>query len=91
VLTGARVDATEAYRLELLTEVTGAGRALDRAVEVAAALAAKPALALTVARRAIDAVPESSTAAALLIEQLGYAMLNQTRAARQQSGEPAAG
>jgi len=91
VLTGAHVDATEAYRLGLLTEVTGAGRALDRAVEVAAALAAKPALALTVARRAIDAVPESSSAAALLIEQLGYAMLNQTQAARQQSGKFAAG
>jgi enoyl-CoA hydratase/carnithine racemase len=91
VLTGSRVGAAEAHRLGLVTEVTPAGRALDRAVELASGLAAKPPLALTVARRAIDAVAESSTAAALLVEQLAYAALNQTPAARSRTADFAAG
>jgi enoyl-CoA hydratase/carnithine racemase len=80
VLLGRRVSASDGYRLGLLTEVTAAGAALDRAVELAAALAAQPPLAVAWAKRAIDAAAESSTAAALLIEQLAYAALaNQRR------------
>jgi enoyl-CoA hydratase/carnithine racemase len=63
----------------LLTEVTAAGAALDRAVELAVALAAQPPLAVAWAKRAIDAAAESSTAAALLIEQLAYAALTAQR------------
>jgi enoyl-CoA hydratase/carnithine racemase len=73
VLLGKRIDAAEAW-------------GLDRALELAADLAAKPALALTIAKQAIDAVAESSTAAALLVERLAYGMLNQTTAAREQTG-----
>jgi enoyl-CoA hydratase/carnithine racemase len=85
VLLGKRIDAAEARGLGLVSEVTPAGKALDRALELAADLAAKPALALTVAKQAIDAVAESSTAAALLVERLAYGMLNQTTAAREQT------
>jgi enoyl-CoA hydratase/carnithine racemase len=86
VLLGKRIDAAEAWGLGLVSEVTPAGKALDRALELAADLAGKPALALTVAKQAIDAVAESSTAAALLVERLAYGMLNQTTAAREQTG-----
>jgi enoyl-CoA hydratase/carnithine racemase len=76
VLLGERVGAAEAYRLGLVTEVTPAGQALDRAVALATRLATKPPLALAVAKQAIDAAAESSTAAGLLVERLAYAMLN---------------
>ena len=45
-------------------------------------LAALPRLAVSVAKQAIDAVPESSREAALLIERLAYGLLAQTAAAR---------
>jgi enoyl-CoA hydratase/carnithine racemase len=76
VLLGRRLDAAEAYRLGMLTEVTPGGLALDRAVEVATTLAALPQPAVSWARQAIDAAAESSTAAALLVERLAYAALN---------------
>jgi enoyl-CoA hydratase/carnithine racemase len=75
VLLGRRVDAAEAYRLGLLTELTPAGTALDRAVELATRLAAQPPLAVAWAKQAIDAAAESSTATGLLIEHLAYAAL----------------
>lgn len=76
VLLGSRVTAAEVFRLGLVTEVTPAGAALDRAVELATALSAAPALAVAVAKQAIDAVADSSSSAALLIERLAYGMLN---------------
>jgi enoyl-CoA hydratase len=42
ILTGRIVDAEEAHRIGLVTEITGAGRHLDRALEYAEALAAFP-------------------------------------------------
>ena len=56
----------------------GAGEALDRALALAHELAGLPRLAVSVVKRAIDAVPESSRAAGILIERLAYAMLAQT-------------
>ncbi len=82
ILVGDQIDATDAYRMGLVTTVTPAGEATVRALELAHRLARKPALGLTVAKQAIDAVAESSTAAALLIERLGYGMLNQSKDAR---------
>ena len=87
VLLGERFGATEAYRLGLVTEVVGAGKALERALELAEVVAAKPALAVAVAKQAIDAVAESPTAVALLVERLAYGMLNQTGEARTRTGE----
>lgn len=83
ILLGSKVDAETAHRLGLLTEVVPAGQARERALAVADTLAGKPALAVAVAKQAIDAVAESSNAASLLIERLAYGMLNQTgRASR---------
>ena len=45
-------------QLGLVTEVVAAGGALDRALELAQALAALPRLAVSVAKQAIDAVPD---------------------------------
>lgn len=86
ILLRRRISAAEAHEAGLLTEVTEAGGALRRALELAGALSALPPLAVTVAKRAIDAATESSRAAALLIEQLGYATLVQDAPARERMG-----
>jgi enoyl-CoA hydratase/carnithine racemase len=73
-----RLDAREAHRLGLVTEVAPEGRALERAVELAARLATLPPLAVSVTKEAIDALAEAPREAALLVERLGYAALAQT-------------
>ena len=86
VLLRDRVDALEALRLGLVTEVVPAGSALDRALELAAGLAQLPPLALSLAKQAIDAMGESSREAGLLIERVAYAALAQTPAATGRGG-----
>ena len=78
VLLRERVDAAEAFRLGLVTETVPAGAALERALELAAGLAELPALALSLAKQAIDTMAESSREAGLLIERVAYAALAQT-------------
>jgi len=78
ILARQRFDAAEGHRLGVVTEVVEAGRATERALEVATELAALPALAVEVAKRAIDAAAESSRDASILIERLAYAALAQT-------------
>lgn len=78
VLLRDRVDAQEAHRLGLVTEVVGAGAALARAIELARGLAELPPLAVAVAKQAIDALGETSREGGLLIERLAYAALAQT-------------
>jgi enoyl-CoA hydratase/carnithine racemase len=78
ILLRGRIDAHEALAWGLVSEVVGAGEALDRALALAHELAGLPRLAVSVVKRAIDAVPESSRAAGILIERLAYAMLAQT-------------
>ena len=73
-----RVDAAEAFRLGLVTEVVPSGSAVERALELAVGLAELPALALSLAKQAIDAMAESSREAGLLIERVAYAALAQT-------------
>jgi enoyl-CoA hydratase/carnithine racemase len=73
-----RIDVAEAFRIGLVTEVVAEGAALDRAVELATGLAELPALALSLAKEAIDAMAESSRDAGLLIERVAYAALAQT-------------
>ena len=69
------VDAAEALRLGVVTEVVPAGEALTRSLELAEALAGRPPLAVEIARRAADAAAESSRDALLLIERLAYGAL----------------
>ena len=78
VMLRERIDAAEALRIGLVTEVVAEGAALERAVELAAGLAELPALALSLAKEAIDAMAESSRDAGLLVERLAYAALAQT-------------
>jgi enoyl-CoA hydratase/carnithine racemase len=82
ILLGGRLSAEEAVAAGLLTELVPAGGSLDRALELANGLAALPRLAVSIAKQAIDAAPESSREAALLIERLAYGLLAQTPAAR---------
>ena len=81
ILLRGRIDAHEALAWGLVSEVVPAGEALDRALTLAHELAELPSLAASVAKRAIDAVPESSRAAGILMERLAYAMLAQTEEA----------
>jgi enoyl-CoA hydratase/carnithine racemase len=86
ILLGGRIEAGRALAAGLVTEVVPEGGALDRALELAQALAELPRLAVSVAKQAIDAVPESSREAALVIERLAYGLLTQTDAARERGG-----
>jgi enoyl-CoA hydratase/carnithine racemase len=78
ILMRERFSAQEALAFGVVTEVVSAGGATARALEMAAAVAALPPLAVEVAKRAIDAAAESSRDAAILIERLAYAALAQT-------------
>jgi enoyl-CoA hydratase/carnithine racemase len=73
-----RFDAAEAKALGLVTEVVAAGKALDRALELAAEIAALPPLAVQTAKQAANVMPEASREANMLIERLAYAALAQT-------------
>ena len=83
VLLRERIDAAEAAALGLVTETVADGGALDRALALAASLAELPPLAVAVAKQALDAMPEASREAGLLVERLGYALLAQTADARE--------
>jgi enoyl-CoA hydratase/carnithine racemase len=83
VLLRERIGAAEAVAFGLVTEVVADGSALDRALALARDLADLPPLAVAVAKQALDAMPEASREAALLIERLGYGLLAQTADARE--------
>lgn len=77
-----RVDAAEALRLGLVTEVVPPGEAPDRALALAVRLAELPPLAVALTKQAIEAMAESSREAGLLVERLAYMALAQTDEAR---------
>jgi enoyl-CoA hydratase/carnithine racemase len=81
-LLSERFGPDDARRAGLITEVVEEGKAFDRALELAARLAALPREAVAVTKHAIDAAAASPRDAALLIERLAYAALAQTQAAR---------
>jgi enoyl-CoA hydratase/carnithine racemase len=78
VLLRDRIGAEEAAAFGLVTEVVAEGGALDRALELARGLAELPPLAAAVAKQALDAMPEASREAGLLVERLAYGLLAQT-------------
>lgn len=84
ILLRERVDAPAALALGLVTEVVGAGHALERALELAQRLSTLPPLAVSVTRQVIDALPETSRAAGLGLERLAYGLLAQTAEASQE-------
>ena len=73
-----RVDAAEAYRLGVVTELVASGEALPRALELAAQVAALPPLAVAAAKQAANAIAESGREAGIMLERLAYAALAQT-------------
>lgn len=73
-----RVNAAEAFRLGVATEVVAAGEALPRALELAREVAELPPLAAAAAKQAANAIAESGREAGVLIERLAYAALAQT-------------
>jgi enoyl-CoA hydratase/carnithine racemase len=77
-----RLDATEALRVGLVTEVVPEGTALERAVELAGRIAELPPLAVSLTKEAIDAMGDASRDAALLVERIAYAALAQTEDAQ---------
>jgi enoyl-CoA hydratase/carnithine racemase len=77
-----RVDAAEALRLGVATEVVAAGEALPRALELARQVAELPPLAASAAKQAANAIAESGREAGVLIERLAYAALAQTPEAK---------
>lgn len=82
ILLRERVDAAEAHRVGLITEVVPEGTALRRGLEIAERLAALPPLAVEIAKRAIDQMADSSREAGVLIERLAYGVLADTADAR---------
>jgi enoyl-CoA hydratase/carnithine racemase len=86
VLLRDRVGADEALAAGLVTELVPAGSALERALAVAQRLAALPPLAAAIAKQAIDAMPEASREAGILIERLAYGLLSQSEDARRAGG-----
>jgi enoyl-CoA hydratase/carnithine racemase len=84
ILLRERLDAPAALALGLVTEVVAAGRALERALELAQRLSALPPLAVSVTRQVIDALPETSRTAGLALERMAYGMLAQTGEATQE-------
>jgi enoyl-CoA hydratase/carnithine racemase len=82
MLLRSRFGAREALELGLVTEVVAEGKALERALELAAQLAELPPLAAAVVKEAVEAAAGSSREAGLLIERLAYAMLAQTEDAQ---------
>ncbi|MEU6084435.1 enoyl-CoA hydratase/isomerase family protein [Streptomyces sp. NPDC047108] len=77
VLRCRRMDPAEAYAWGLLSEVTEPGvPSLDRALEIAAEMAAHPPMAASVAKQVITAATDAPRESALLLEQLGYMALN---------------
>ena len=77
-----RVDAAEAFRLGVATEVVAAGEALPHALELAQQVAELPPLAASAAKQAANAIAESGREAGVLIERLAYAALAQTPEAK---------
>ncbi len=78
ILGGHRLSAEQAHGLGVVTDVVAEGDVIEAALDLAARLAAGPALATEVTKQTIDAAAESPQAAALLLERYAYALLSQT-------------
>ena len=87
ILLRDRIDAREALAAGIVTEVVAPGAVLERTLELAQRLAELPALAVSVAKQAIDAIPDASREAGILIERLAYGLLAQTEDAQRAAEE----
>jgi enoyl-CoA hydratase/carnithine racemase len=78
LLLKTRIDAAEAFRLGVATEVVAPGQALSRTLELARQVAQLPPLAAAAAKQAANAMAESTREAGIMLERLAYAALAQT-------------
>ena len=78
VLRGRRFDAREAERWGIISEIVCAGEHVKRGIEIAHELAGHSPATLRVTKQVLDASVDSPKATALLLEQLAYAVLNDT-------------
>ncbi|KWX26104.1 crotonase [Mycolicibacterium wolinskyi] len=76
VLRGRRFDAGQAELWGIVSEVTAPGEHIKKAMEIARELAERPPLALRITKQVLDVSLDAPTQAALLLEQLAYAVLN---------------
>jgi enoyl-CoA hydratase/carnithine racemase len=72
VLTGRRIDAHEAHRIGLVNQVTGKKEWLERAIELAEVVAARPPIATRLAKQAVLAAEETALTAGLEYERRLY-------------------
>ena len=72
VLTGRRIGADEAHALGIVTAVAPDGEWLDRALELAAAVAKRPPLAVRLAKQAVLAADDTALSAGLAHERRLY-------------------
>ena len=75
ILTGRTIDAEEALRIGLVSAVYAAEELLDRVLEVAAALAAKSAVALSAAKDAANRALQGDLGSGLSYEAVLFAAL----------------
>lgn len=76
VLRGRRFDAGQAEMWGIVSEVTAPGEHVKKAIAIARELAERPPLALRITKQVLDVSLDAPTQAALLLEQLAYAVLN---------------
>jgi enoyl-CoA hydratase/carnithine racemase len=77
ILLRDRIDATEALRLGLVTEM--ADDPLARSLQLAQRLASLPPLAVQLNKGVVDRMAEASRGAGLALERLAYGLLAQTK------------
>jgi enoyl-CoA hydratase len=75
ILTGRSIDAREADRLGLVTRVVPAEETIDSALELAAAVAAMPPLAVIAAKEAVERASELPLGAGLELERRNFFLL----------------
>lgn len=76
VLRGRRFDVNQAEQWGVVSEVAATGEHVKHAIAVARELAERPALALRITKQVLDVSMDAPREAALLLEQLAYAVLN---------------
>ena len=74
ILSGEMIDAAEAKAIGLVAEVTAAGKAVDRALDLAAVIAEKGPIALRLAKEAVLTAFEKPLAAGLDFERRNLAL-----------------
>ena len=76
VLRGRRLSTQQAEQWGIVTEIAAPGQHLECAIGVARALAAHSPLALQITKQVLNVSFDAPKQAALLLEQLAYAVLN---------------